>query len=634
MEVIRVNGRKASIVMIFFFTAVMLAAQSKDSIGAPGYIGLKKADGIWYFTAPDGKLFLSKGVNLVQPRDDAVKPGSRGYNGLGGAKSVDTWVKETAALFRSWGFNTMGCWSHDATRNSGLYFTPVLYVRIERDRTMKDVFADVFAEEAVRVARQTCALYLRDKNVLGYFLENEQPWYGDYGWYTGHDSTVLDAYMGMPAGTAGKTALVGFYRDRYKEISALNAAYLTDFASWDALASARAFPANVKPSRADRLAFVGLVADRYYRTVTEAVREADPNHLILGDRLANAGPREVVAACGKYCDVVSLNYYSGYLKIEPGYLKGAMETSGKPILITEFSYCATENRSGNLNSKGALALVKTQKDRGDGFTRYVSALVDVPFIVGYHWFQFYDESPGGRSFDGEDSNYGILDIDGRPYEALVDAMRKTNAAAEDLHAKSAAVTGTATYVDDPPAVHRSIFRAIFPADFSSPLRAAGYSDTAKGGRVSISVQGGEVIADYDTGTGWGCGMTILPGVGNAAETGYADVSAYQRMEVTLTIPSGLRFLMYLNEQGTDAPGKTAYAGRQGSDGETYSIGDMLGGGSRQVIRFSFDELGRNSGWGNQNGNHTIDLQAIMGIDITILGNQGKGRLIVHRCRLF
>ena len=628
------NGRKKIAAAFLFISVMFAAAQTTDSIGAPGYIGLKKVDGAWYFTAPDGKLFLSKGVNLVQPRDDAVRPGSRGYNGLGGSRSLDTWVKETAALLRGWGFNTMGCWSHYATRNSGLYFTPVLYIRIERDGGMKDVFAEAFAEEAARTARATCTQYLRDRNVLGYFLENEQPWYGDYGWYTGHDPTVLDAYFGMQAGTAGKAAVIDFYRCRYKEISALNAAYSTEFESWDALASARAFPAYVKPSRADRLAFVGLVADRYYRKVTEAVRAVDPNHLILGDRLADAGPRGVVAACGKYCDVVSLNYYSGYLKVESGYLKGAMETAGKPILITEFSYCATENSSGNPNSKDSLALVPTQKDRADGFARYVSALVDVPFIVGYHWFQFYDQSPGGRSFDGQDSNYGIIDIYGRPYGALVESMRMTNDAAESLHAKSAAVTEKATYVGDPPAVHRSFFRAIFPADFSSPPRASSYSDTAKGSRVSISVQGGELIADYDTGTGWGCGLTILPDMRNAAEVGYADISAYQRVEVTLTVPSGLRFFMYLNEEGIDVPGKKTYGGKQGSDGETYLIGDMLGSGSRRVIRFSFDELGRNSTWGNQNGNYTIDLQAIMGIDISILGNQGKGKLIVHRCRLY
>ncbi len=620
---------------MFSFISFMAAAQTGDVIGAPGYIGLKKADGAWYFRSPDGKLFLSKGVNLVQPRDDAVRPGSRGYNGLGGTKSLDTWVRETAALLRGWGFNTMGCWSHYATRTSGMYFTPVLYTRIDNGSgRMKDVFAVAFAEEAARMARQTCSLYIGDRNMLGWFLENEQAWYGDYGWYTGHDPTVLDAYMGMPAGTAGKTAVVDFFRGRYKKISAFNAAYFTEFESWDALVSARAFPADVKPSRADRHAFVGLVAERYYRTITEAVRAVDPNHLILGDRLADAGPREVVAACGRYCDVVSLNYYSGYLKIKPGYLKGAMEISGKPIMITEFSYCSNENSSGNPNSKDSMAVVPTQKDRAEGFTRYVSGLVDVPFIVGYHWFQFYDQSPGGRTPDGQDSNYGIVDIYGRPYEALVEAMRRTNDAAESLHSKSAAVTEKATYIDEPSAVHRSIFRAIFPADFSSPVRAAGYGDSPKGGRVSISVQGGELTAEYDAGTGWGCGLTILPDMQNAAEAGYADISAYQRAEVTITAPAGLRFFMYLNEAGIDAPGKTTYAGRQGSDGETYLIGEMLGRGSRQVIRFSFDELGRNNGWGNQNGNRTIDLQAIMGIDVSIPGNQGKGKLTIHRCRVF
>jgi hypothetical protein len=157
------NRRKSTVVIVIICIAAMTAAaQIGDRIGTPGYIGLAKADGIWYFTAPDGKLFLSKGVNLVQPWDDAVKPGSRGYYGLGGSKSVDAWVVETAALLRSWGFNTMGCWSHFATRNGGLYFTPVLYIRIERNGKMKDVFAAAEGLHAKSAAVTDKATYRDD----------------------------------------------------------------------------------------------------------------------------------------------------------------------------------------------------------------------------------------------------------------------------------------------------------------------------------------------------------------------------------------------------------------------------------------------------------------------------------------
>ena len=204
----------------------------------------------------------------------------------------------------------------------------------------------------------------------------------------------------------------------------------------------------------------------------------------------------------------------------------------------------------------AQILVKTQRDRANGFTRYVNDLVMLPFIVGYHWFQFYDDSPGGRSFDGQDSNFSILDIDGRPYEVLTEAMRKTNAAASCLHAKSPPVTDKAALIDNPPAVRRSLSRATGPAVFSEHFRAGGYPDLANGGRVTLSNSGGGLTAACDTGTGWGMVISISPDMEDADQTGYADISAYQGMEMGFTAPAGFRFFIFVKEQGVEAPGKS------------------------------------------------------------------------------
>lgn len=39
-------------------------------------------------------------------------------------------------------------------------------------------------------------------------------------------------------------------------------------------------------------------------------------------------------------------------------------------------------------------------------------------------------------FDGEDSNYGLVDIQDRPYQEFVEAVRKANAAAWEAHQKA------------------------------------------------------------------------------------------------------------------------------------------------------------------------------------------------------
>jgi hypothetical protein len=63
-------------------------------------------------------------------------------------------------------------------------------------------------------------------------------------------------------------------------------------------------------------------------------------------------------------------------------------------------------------------------------------LARVPFVVGADWFQWADEPPSGRKRDGEDASFGIVDIDDRAYEPLVDAVRATTPLLNDLHAKA------------------------------------------------------------------------------------------------------------------------------------------------------------------------------------------------------
>jgi hypothetical protein len=91
--------------------------------------------------------------------------------------------------------------------------------------------------------------------------------------------------------------------------------------------------------------------------------------------------------------------------------------AGKPVLIGEFYMSAQENRSGNKNSRGVYPVVATQKERAAGFRRTVEDLVKIPCVIGVDWFQFHDEPTHGR-FDGENFNFGLVDIHDRPYEAL------------------------------------------------------------------------------------------------------------------------------------------------------------------------------------------------------------------------
>ena len=103
------------------------------------------------------------------------------------------------------------------------------------------------------------------------------------------------------------------------------------------------------------------------------------------------------------------------------------EVSGLPVLITEFSFRAAD--SGLPNGYPPIyPVLDTQQERADAFEAYVEECYRHPWIVGHHWFEWVDQPAGGR-FDGEDNNFGLVDIHDDPWQVLVDRMTTVHARA-------------------------------------------------------------------------------------------------------------------------------------------------------------------------------------------------------------
>jgi hypothetical protein len=63
----------------------------------------------------------------------------------------------------------------------------------------------------------------------------------------------------------------------------------------------------------------------------------------------------------------------------------------------------------------------TQAERADQFEAYLVRAEKGGQVVGAHWFQWVDEPATGR-FDGENSNWGLVDVADQPYAALTARM--------------------------------------------------------------------------------------------------------------------------------------------------------------------------------------------------------------------
>ena len=180
-------------------------------------------------------------------------------------------------------------------------------------------------------------------------------------------------------------------------------------------------------------------ARRYFEVTTRLVRKYDPNHLVLGVRFRGAAPRQVVAASKGLTDAQSINYYPHDAKLDRELFESLHELSGgQPIIVSEYSFHALDGRSGNRNRFGFPAQVADQAARARGYRLMTTRLARLPYVIGADWFQWMDEPPSGRIRDGEDVNFGIVDVADDEYQLLVDAVRETTPRLNPLHSRSTA----------------------------------------------------------------------------------------------------------------------------------------------------------------------------------------------------
>jgi hypothetical protein len=185
-------------------------------------------------------------------------------------------------------------------------------------------------------------------------------------------------------------------------------------------------------------AWLSHLSEDYFKLTTTLIRKYDPNHLILGVRFRGWAPKEVVRASRDYTDVQSLNYYVPDARLDPDMFRMMYEESGQPIMITEYSFHSLDGRSGNRNTVGFAAQVLDQKARADGYRLFTTRAARVPYMIGVDWFQWSDEPPSGRSSDGEDVNFGMVDVDDNAYPMLAEAVRSTTPLLNAAHAASVA----------------------------------------------------------------------------------------------------------------------------------------------------------------------------------------------------
>jgi hypothetical protein len=429
------------------------------------FFRLHRLKGKWWLVDPDGRLFLSFGVNTVTPSvpvfvsnrqsmfewlPRANEPLGRHY-GQGksmaggpvvegptydflaanlerkyGPNFIELWRQTALVRLRAWGFNTLGktC-DADLYRSGRVPYIPIVqfsgnYAHVSAGQDtwgpMHDPFDAAFRQAAAAQLAKVVTTSRDDPWCIGYFVDNELSW----GSGKSTDPTLryglaLGALKQRAEASPAKQAFMVQLKQTYGTVSKLNAAWKTRLAGWDDLNAAFA-PASVSGAamEGDFSRFLKSFATKYFTVVRDELLRLDPNHLYLGCRFASFTP-EAVEAAAEACDALSFNIYQPRIDKEWDFLK----TLAKPSVIGEFHMGALDR---GMFSPG-LVEAADQTARAAMVQDYVRSVVDHPALIGCHWFRYDDEPLLGHVSNGENHNIGMVSITDTPYPELIAAFR-------------------------------------------------------------------------------------------------------------------------------------------------------------------------------------------------------------------
>lgn len=330
-----------------------------------------------------------------------------------------------------------------------------------------DVFDAAFERQSDAYARANVLPRATDPALLGWHFDKETHW-------TSMDLRYWFDPAFYPAGSAGLANATAWVRARYNgSIAAVNAAWGCDAASFAELpacigggspcAGGTALsPTGAGALAADSLAYAPVFADRYLSVCHRAIRRYDANHLLFGPRGGGFGgaPPAVLRTLAAYVDLIDVHSYADADAASAHALLALYNTThaasgGKPLLHGEFSFTSVD--SGVPNFKGAQSWNVLdhsgapcgksaqrgprrprvlQRQRAAAAEALARVIASSPHVVGYHWWRWVDEAPGGRWPRSENSNYGLVRLDNSDYGLVTAALTRANTAAAALHANT------------------------------------------------------------------------------------------------------------------------------------------------------------------------------------------------------
>ena len=345
---------------------------------------------------------------------------------------MDDWRDNTLTRMKNWGFTSFGNWVdpsyYDNERlpyfANGWIIGDFKTVSSGDDfwSPLPDPFDPKFAYRADKTAEAIAKEVDASPWCVGVFVDNEKSW-GRMGTPEGQYGIVINTLSRKGSDSPTKAVFTSQMKNKYGSIEKLNQSWGTNIGSWEEFDDGVVLIAHNKAQQADYAIMLEEYASEYFRVVSKAVEKYMPNHQYMGVRFASWGMTpEVIRAAAKHVDVMSYNEYREVPQFERW---DFLKELDKPSLIGEF-HMGSKSDTGLFHA--GLVKAEDQADRARMYKNYVNTVLDNPYMVGVHWFQYIDSPITGRAYDGENYNVGFVRVTDTPYDEMVQAAKEVNSA--------------------------------------------------------------------------------------------------------------------------------------------------------------------------------------------------------------
>lgn len=422
---------------------------------ATGFFRLEKIGGRWWFITPEGHRFFLIGLDAIgwneggygtpltengKPRPEfGPLPDREKYpeaylrsgrvNFLGSNLEIkygpDFEQKLDDILRRrllAWGFNSTAKWGWGKKIEGVPYFEDAdIRNAVKYDKKFRwiDVYDPEFSAKVDATAREVCARRKGDPDLIAYACENENGW----SW-NGIKFMLGETNPGLHAKRAFLNFLAAKHGNNPREVAKLAG---KPGATIDGL---MATPLTVEMfPKAEVAAFIVESSRIYHRTVRDAFRKYDPDHLFMGASHCVYQSGEWVRGAAETLDFIGVHSYALTLSWFEQYLPMMAELD-KPFAVLEYSF--VQQRRG-LRGYGSTNTMNSEQARGLGYRLFTEQIAPDPRCLGFGYFICWDQPVTQRSIGGEAHNFGLFNQQDQPYYEMLAEVGKANAKLFGLH---------------------------------------------------------------------------------------------------------------------------------------------------------------------------------------------------------